>query len=336
MPCGYHHLTRDERCQIHALKKSGESMRRIAAFLGVSPSTVSRELRRNRDQNGWRPVQAQRFAEDRRRAASSSPRKMSPTLWGQVEAKLEEGWSPEQISGRFALEKVVSVSATWIYRHVWADRAGGGTLYQRLRRRGKKRNRRGRDGSGRGVIPNRVDISERPAVVAEKRRAGDWEVDTIIGGGHRGALVSMVDRATKFTLLERVDRKTAAAVGNSLVLALGTLQPLVHTITADNGKEFAGHVAVAAALGAEFYFATPYHSWERGLNEHTNGLIRQFFPKQTDFRAVSSEEVQRVQDMLNARPRRVLGFQTPAEALQRAFARAATRRPLADHLLNLT
>ena len=154
-----------------------------------------------------------------------------------------------------------------------------------------------------GVIPGRIDIRERPAVVEEKSRVGDWEVDTIIGAKHQGALVSVVDRASKFTFLEHVTGKTAGAVGAAIRRCLMPVLALVHTITADNGKEFAGHQLLAKTLSALFFFATPYHSWERGLNEHTNGLVRQYFPKSTDFKTLDPAAVKRVQELLNNRPR---------------------------------
>ena len=318
MPSGYHHLTYEQRCQIYTLCKRGESQREIAAEIGCSASSVSRELKRNSGGRGYRFKQAQRLAAGRRRAASSVPRKMTRALWDVVEDRLALGWSPEQIAGRLDLEGVVSVSFQWIYRHVWDDRARGGGLYLNLRRRGKKRNRRGRDGAGRGVIPGRVDISARPGIVEDKRRIGDWEVDTVIGSRQRGALVSAVERASKFTFLELVASKTASAVEAALARCLGPVSALVHTLTADNGKEFANHVSVARTLSASFFFATPYHAWERGLNEHTNGLVRQYFPKSTDFREVSAASVKQVQEALNNRPRRVLGYRTPAEVFHQA------------------
>ena len=318
MADGYHHLTYGSRCQIYALKKSGASTRGVARALEVSASTVSRELRRNRGRRGYRMKQAQRLSEERRRKASSRPRKLTAERWSWIEGKLRLQWSPEQIAGRLRLEGGLPVGKTWIYHQVWKDRAACGTLYRNLRRRGKKANRRGRSGAGRGVIPGRVDIAERPAVVESKRRVGDWELDTIIGARHRGALVSMVDRCSKFTFLQRVAGKTSSAVGGAILACLRPVSALAHTLTADNGKAFAGHREVAAGLSAGFYFATPYHSWERGLNEHTNGLVRQYFPKATDFTGVGEARVRQVQDLLNGRPRRALGYRTPAEVFGEA------------------
>ena len=318
MPSGYHHLTYPERCQIYALRKSGYSIRAIARELNRSHTTIARELRRNSGDRGYRHKQAERTARERRRASSSRPWKLTAALWVVIEGRLRRAWSPEQIAGRLRREGVVSVSPEWIYQHIRKDRRMGGHLWRSLRRRGKRPNvTAGRD-SGRGCIPNRVDIAARPARVEAKSRVGDWEADTMIGKGHSGALVTLVDRMSKLVLIQRVTHKTAAAVGDAIRTMLAPYP--VHTITADNGKECAGHAAIATALEARFFFARPYASWERGLNEHTNGLIRGYYPKGTDFRAVTSEDVQRVQDALNARPRKVLGYRTPQEVMAAADA----------------
>ena len=313
MPVGYHHLTQCERCQINTLLHRGFSKREIARELGRDPGTISRELSRNRGQRGYRHKQAHGKATSRRREASAVPRKMTPERWAVVEDRLREGWSPEQIAGRYRQQGEVMAGKERIYQHVRGDRKAGGTLYRHLRRRGKKPNWRGGRHAGRGHIPGRVDIADRPLVVDEKSRIGDWELDTIVGARHRGALVSSVDRGSKFTFLERVDVKTASAVSEAITRRMGPVRDRVHTCTADNGKEFAGHREISDALGTGFYFATPYHSWERGLNEHTNGLVRQYFPKSTDFRKVTDAQVRAVEDRINQRPRKALGYRTPAE-----------------------
>ena len=316
----YKHLAREERLLIQELRQDGYSCHQIAFKLDRDHTTISRELKRNSTKGGYQYKQADEFARRRRSEASSVPRKMTEQLWAMIDDILvNKRWSPEQIAGRLRLEGVLSVSAKWIYEHIWADRAEGGILFRYLRRRGKKPNRRGRDGAGRGVIPGRVDISERPKEVERKERVGDWEVDTITGSRHRGALVSVVDRASKFTFLSKVGAKTAQEVGDALVRCLGPVRELVFTITADNGKEFAGHGKVSAELCAGFYFAAPYHSWERGLNEHTNGLVREFIPKSQDLRDIDPVKVGMVQDMLNTRPRKALGYRTPAEVLCEAL-----------------
>ena len=318
----YTHLAQEERFLIQNLFQEGGSLRKIAKQLGRSPSTVSREVKRNKGKRGYRYKQANEFAERRRREASLTPRKITPEHWAMIEHLLvHEHWSPEQIAGRLRRKEAVSISPKWIYYYIWADKAAGGTLYKSLRRRGKKPNRRGRDGSGRGVIPGRVDISKRPTEVEDKSRVGDWEADTIVGTKHLGAIVSLVDRKSKFTFLSKVDAKKAEEVSNAMLSDLGAVKELVHTITADNGKEFAGHSRVSEELEAGFYFAAPYHSWERGLNEHTNGLVREFFPKSEDLRKIDAAEIKMVQDMLNNRPRKVLDYRTPAEVFYEALGK---------------
>ncbi len=325
----YRHLTLEERFLIYKLRQAGWSYRQIAVSLGRNHATISREIKRNSGKRGYRYKQADKSAKRRRREASAVPRKMTQERWAMVEDRLvNEHWSPEQISGRLHREGVLSVSTKWIYSRIWADRKAGGTLHKSLRRRGKKPNRRGRDGSGRGVIPGRVDISKRPREVEYKSRVGDWEADTIVGAKHSGAFVSLVDRHSKFTLLHPVEQKTAEDVGAAMLWCLEPVKALVHTITADNGKEFAGHAKVAERLSTGFYFATPYHSWERGLNEHTNGLVREFFPKKQDLRKVDPEEVKRVQGLLNTRPRKALGYRTPVEV----FCEALGKSPVVSEL----
>ena len=318
----YTHLAQEERFLIHKHLQAGRSYSEIGRDLGRHHTTISREVKRNTGGRGYRYKQANEFAKHRRSKASSVPRKMSEELWAMIKELLtRECWSPEQIAGRLALRGVVSISAKWIYDCIWADRADGGTLYQCLRRRGRKPNRRGRDGSGRGVIPGRVDITQRPAEVEEKNRVGDWEADTIVGTKHRGALVSLVERASKFVCLHKVGAKTAREVGDAILGCLGPVREVVHTITADNGKEFAGHSRVSEGLCAGFYFATPYRSWERGLNEHTNGLVREYFPKKRDLSEVDPEEVREVEEQLNTRPRKSLGYSAPCEVFYNALGR---------------
>ena len=311
MPKGYHHMTQDIRSQIYALKATGTSLRKIARVVGYHVSNISREITQNTGSRGYRYKQAHAKAVERRTAASRAPTKMTPTLVTRIESHLLEDWSPDQISGRLETEGI-KISLESIYQHIRKDRYAGGDLYKHLRHQGKKYNKRGSSKTaGRGLIPNRVDIDERPKIVEEKSRIGDWEGDTIIGAQHQGAIVSYVDRHSKFTVLKLVDRKTADLVTQATLEKLSGV--LVHTITYDNGKEFADHASISQALGASCYFAKPYHSWERGLNEHTNGLVRQYLPKGTSFREVSDETVQAIADKLNHRPRKSLGYQTPME-----------------------
>jgi len=304
----YTQLTQEERYQIDALMKAGHSLSEIACLLGRSKSTISREVRRNKGLRGYRPKQAHRLALERRRA-KCSPRIPDET-WQWVERLLREDWSPEQISRWLAREKRLHVSHERICQHILQDKRAGGDLHTHLRCQKPRRKRYGTY-DRRGRIPNQKSIEERPAVVERRGRIGDWELDTIIGKGHSGVLVSVVERKSKLTLLAKVPDKTAQSVHQGILELLGPLEDRVHTLTADNGKEFAHHEAIAQALSAEFYFAHPYASWERGLNENTNGLVRQYFPKDRDFSTITDEEVQMVMDKLNNRPRKCLAMKTP-------------------------
>ena len=315
MPKGYHHLTHIQRCQIYTLNARGDSYRCIAIHLNVHPSTIGREIKRNSGLKGYRHTGAHLKACARKNKTPNS--KMNPEIIAALREKLKLGWSPVQISGHLKRHGNQAVSHETIYKYIWKDKRSGGTLYKSLRRKGKKHNKRAKQNAGRGFIPNRVDISLRPDIVEDKTRLGDWEIDTIIGARHKGAIVSMVERSSKLTKLVRVPRKTAKLVAEALCKRLKPLEAFVHTITADNGKEFSQHEAVSAELSAGFYFATPYHSWERGLNEHTNGLVREYFPKSTNFLEVSAEQVLKVESLLNNRPRKVLGFETPLERFAR-------------------
>ena len=323
----YRHLQYDERCQIRALHKQGVSISEIARQLGRHKSTVSRELRRNAGKAGYRHKQAQRKSEQRRRLASSGPRKLTAAVWNIVRTLLLLHWSPEQIAGRLKRCGVVSVSFSWLYQRIHQDRARGGKLYIFLRQRGRKRRCKAAGAAGRGCIPHRRDISERPAAVDEKRRAGDWEGDTIIGKGHQGAAVTLVERVSKYLVLKSVARKTAALVGHAVTDLPAPFAPLVLTLTFDNGKEFAGHRDIAQALSADVYFARPYSSWERGLNEHTNGLVRQYVGKGETLCDIDPARLQQAADRINHRPRRELDFRTPHEVFSEVCRSAAIPPP---------
>ncbi len=321
MPKGYHHLTYEQRCQLQALKKRGDSVSKIAEALKVDPSSIYREIARNSKDNNYDYREANKIASERRHVASSQRTKMTPWLIAIVEKYLKFQWSPVQISGRLKkFYRGKAISHEMIYRHIWNNKQLGGSLYKHLRHNGKKYNKRSSGKAGRGCIPGRIDIAQRPSIVEDKIRLGDWEVDTIIGKEHKGAIVSIVDRYSKLTMLAKVSRKTSCEVEKALVMKLKQVQDCIYTITSDNGKEFANHIAISKKLNADFYFARPYHSWERGLNEHTNGLVRQYIPKSASFDKLSEEDVQKVEDLLNNRPRKALNFLTPIEVfnLQRA------------------
>ena len=318
----YQQLAYDQRCQISALKERGCSQREIAESIGVSQSTVSRELARNTGFRGYRHKQAQNRANKRRKEAAVAT-KMTLKMITLIELKIRLEWSPEQISGWLLEEREELISHETIYLHVWADKKAGGDLYTHLRRQGKKYDKRRNEKASRGQIKNRISIDERPEIVEDKSRIGDWEIDTVIGKGHSGALVTIVERVTKFTVAKQVDNKSAAAVTAATIELLRPLKDVVLTITADNGKEFSFHEEMGRELNADVYFAHPYSSWERGLNENTNGLLRQYFPKKTDFKKVSQKEVLHAVERLNARPRKDLGFKTPADLMNKYRAAKA-------------
>jgi len=299
--------------------KAGHNQSQIGVVVGCHKSTISRELRRNRGLKGYRPYQADELAYDRQCAAYRA--RIAWQTWEQVERLLRQDWSPEQISGRLKLEHQPTVSHECIYLYVYAEKRRGGTLHRHLRSQKKQRKRY----SGylrRGQIPNRISIDKRPQIVASKGRFGDWEADTIVGARHKGGILSVVERKSKLTRLRKLATKGAAEMKDNAILLLAPLAAKVHTITVDNGKEFCEHELIAVGLNARLYFAHPYSSWERGLNENTNGLVRQYFPKKYEFARITNQDLQQVEDLLNNRPRKTLGYRTPNEVFfkQRSVA----------------
>jgi IS30 family transposase len=306
----YRQLAREQRYQIKSLMKEGHNQTQIAANIGCHKSTISRELRRNRGAKGYCPYQADELAYDRQCEAYRS--RIAWETWQEVERLLRQDWSPEQIAGRLRLEKQPTVSHECIYLYVYAEKRRGGTLHQHLRSQKKQRKRY----SGyirRGQIPNRISIDKRPQIVARKGRFGDWEADTIVGARHKAGILSVVERKSKLTRLRKLATKAAAEMKDNSIELLAPLAAKVHTITVDNGKEFCDHELIAAGLQAHVYFAHPYASWERGLNENTNGLVRQYFPKKYEFAKITDQDLQQVEDLLNSRPRKTLGYRTPNE-----------------------
>jgi len=303
----YKQLTQHQRYQIYALLKSGHTQTEIAEAIEVNKSTISRELKRNVGHRGYRPKQAQRKAMSRRQRER---RRIHPETWAWVEEKIREDWSPEQIKLWMKTNAETSVSHEWIYQYIYADRRAGGDLYQHLRCQKKRRKRYGSH-DRRGQIPDRVSIEQRPAIVNERKRLGDWEADTVIGQQSHYALVTLVDRMSRYTLIKKIDRRTAAVTKTAIIHLLQPYKLKTLTITCDNGREFTAHQALASELEAEVYFAHPYASWERGTNENTNGLLRQYFPKGSDFSKITDEQVKLAQKRLNTRPRKCLDARTP-------------------------
>ncbi len=236
--------------------------------------------------------------------------RIAPETWVLVEEKLRFDLSPEQIAGKFK-KSGIAIIHEHIYKYIYADKRAGGDLWKHLRCQKKRRKRAG-GCDRRGKIPNRRSIEERPTIVEKRTRLGDWEVDLILGKNHQGAVVTLTERKSRFTLLRSVPSKKANMVAQVIISLLNWVKPL-ESITADNGKEFAGHQEIAQALSVDFYFAHPYASWERGTNENTNGLIRQYLPKSRSLKDVSMQEETMIMDRLNLRPRKCLDFMTPYE-----------------------
>ena len=313
-------FTESDRAVLAELLALQVSKKEIAARLKKDRSAIYRELARNSGPLGYLPIEAQQRALARRRVLPRRRPKLSdPRVREYVERGLEQCWSPDQIAGRsrrdFPRDRQRQLSRQTIYD--WIDQPQQRETWRPLLRFGQRRKR---PESSR--LPGAVAIAGRPRVVDQRRRFGDWEGDTIVGRGHRGGLVSLVERKSGYTLLARVDDRRAATVRRAAQQQFTALPPhLRRTLTFDNGKEFAEHEALATATGMKIYFAQPYCSWQRGTNENTNGLVRQYLPKGTDLTAYSHREVAAIQTSLNDRPRKRLGYLTPHEVLTKNAAR---------------
>lgn len=310
------HLTYQERQFLSRLKKERKSKAEIARLLGRHRSTIYRELDRNAGPRGYGPRRAQRLAEERR-LASRRPHQMDdPSVHQYVQERLKHYWSPDQIAGRVRRD-FPRVPSRWlsdqtIYDWIRRHRPG----WRKLLRRG------GRPPEKRGKLTDVVRIKGRPEVINRRRRYGDWEGDTLVGKGRGSALVSLVERKSGYLRIGRVDSMKSDATMRVVKSRVKDLPPaLRRSMTFDNGKEFAEHCQLTRRLRLDVYFADPYASWQRGTNENTNGLLRQYFPKGTDFTRISHDEVARVEQSLNERPRMRLGYRTPAEILQHRMCR---------------
>ena len=301
----------------------GYSQTAIADIIGVNKSTISRELRRNGPNRGrvkrrtagagaYRPAGAHKQAVARR--VGKSRARIARQDGQLIERLLHEQWSPEQLSLWLGRNAGVSVSHEWIYSYIRTDKDHGGLLYQHLRCREKWKKRYGSQ-ARQGSIPNRVSIEQHPMLVEQRARIGDGELDTVRGKNNTAVMLTMVERATRFVYIDILPHRKALVVSAALVRNLAALKHRVHTLTADNGSEFAGHEVVRDALQADFYFAHPYASWARGTNENTHGLIRQYFPKGYALSTITTSQLAHVVDQINNRPRQCLGMKTPNQAL---------------------
>lgn len=308
----YNQLTENERYQIYVMLKAGHSQKEIALYLNRCPSTISRELKRNRGLRGYRPAQAQHLSDTRRRTAPKA-RKLTDEVKGWLDKLLRQELSPQQAVDYLKRHKTLDLHHETVYQWIYADKRSGGDLYRHLRIAAKPYRKRYGHYDRRGKIVGRRDIDERPRVVDRRTRIGDWEGDTIVGKGRKSALLTMVERKTLFSVIVRLTGKRADLLAQAAIEGMKHMEERVKTITLDNGLEFAQHAVIAAGLEADIYFAHPYASWQRGTNENTNGLIRQYFPKGTDFNLVSDEQIARVMDRLNNRPRKTRGCRSPNE-----------------------
>lgn len=322
----YQQLSGEERDLLSVLRAGGAGVRGIARELERDPSTISREVKRNRSEKYGKYLghRAQGRAEQRCRAASQRARIRDPKVRKYVEEHLAKQWSPEQIAGRAKRKRIGRVSHETIYRYIYdqGDPQRRKELIACLRRahRRRKPRRAGRH-DRRGKIPNRTPLTERPAEAATRRRKGHWEGDMMVSQQSKAALKVMVDRKSRLTRIKRVPRRTKELVTAATVSILMDY-PLCQrrTLTLDNGLEYAGHEDITNETEVRCYFTRPYTSWEKPVVENTNGLIREYFPKRTDFKKVSDDEVQFVEDRLNDRPRKCLGFRTPNEAFYPSVA----------------
>jgi IS30 family transposase len=308
----YTQLTCEQRYHIYLLNKQGYNQTFIAKSMHRDKSTISRELTRNTGKRGYRYQQADRLATERHQKKNKAI-KLTHDVRSYIRTKLKLYWSPEQIVGRLEVDKNIKISAETAYRFVLQNKAVGGELYKYLRHQHKKYRKRYGKNDYRGRIPNRIDIDERPTIVDTRIRIGDWEVDLIIGKGHKGGFATLAERKSRLYLALPIKYKTASAANEAILKLLQPIKHWVKTLTFDNGREFSWHDELAKKLDCGTYFAKPYHSWERGLNENHNGLLRQFFPKKMALDKVSEKETFKAIDLMNNRPRKCLGFKTPFE-----------------------
>lgn len=313
----YRRLREDDRPIIYRMRKAGNTQEQIAHALGFSQSTISKELRRNVGLRGYRPKQAQLKADYRRFRKRQRHRVIEGEAEASVRERLARKHSPEQICGALRREGHRAPSRTSIYTFIQADRQRGGGLYQHLRINGKRRYRH-RNKASRGKLPARIGIEERPPVVDRRDRYGDWECDLIAGCRGGGYLLSLYERKSRYGTLAMLPGKDATVTAQAVIKALQGYR--VHTITYDNGLEFAGHQQVSHALDAVGYFCQPYHSWEKGGVENFNGLVRQYLPKGTNFLDVGEASLAHIETELNERPRKTLHFQSPTYLKHRIAA----------------
>ena len=314
----YHQITAAERYTIGALRRQGLTAAAIARCLGRHRSSIGREVDRNRTRHdgSYRAELADFYARGRC-AQSRLNQRFGPDAWQLVRARLAEQWSPEQIAGRLAADGRLSISHETIYRYIWDDCERGGVLYTQLRGAQKQRRKRYGRYDSRGRLAGKRAITERPASAEHRTQVGHLEGDTVMGSPDQHCVLTLVDRKSGYTMIGKLAERTIDATNRRTVMLLRTARRRTHTITVDNGTEFHGYKTIEAQTAARFYFATPHHSWERGTNENTNGLIRQYLPKGQSMRALTQHACNTIARQLNRRPRKRLGYRTPEECYER-------------------
>jgi len=306
------HITQSQRYTISCMLKKGYKQSEIAEAIDKDKSVVFREIQRNSNAKSKRYCSdlADRKYRERQKDKIKSIR-FTPQIKESVNELIKLDYSPEQVVGILKKEGKDIVSTETLYQYIWKDKKNKGQLYLHLRNQGKRYRKRGASKDSRGIIKNRISIDKRPDLVENRERFGDLEVDLIIGKGHNQAILTINDRASGVLKMTKVKSKEADVVSLAMNSLLENWKPYLHTITSDNGKEFAGHQEVAQAIEIDYYFARPYHSWERGSNENLNGLIRQYFTKGSDFRSITEKRLAEVEEKLNNRPRKRFGFESP-------------------------
>jgi IS30 family transposase len=304
------HLTQEQRYTISRMLQAGCARKEICIAIGKDKSVISRELKRNMSPRGYSPSLAQRYADERKERLHKQ-RKFTESIRLKIVKDLtEEQWSPEQIVGKARRNGIPMVSHERIYQYIRADKEQGGVLYKQLRHRLKHRKRP--VGGKKVVIPDKISIDQRPDCINRKQRFGDWEIDTIVGKDGKGAILTATERTTGFLLMKKLAQgKNAKALAKELFFLMLPYKNWVLSITSDNGSEFYEHKYISQKLGAKYYFAHPYSSWERGLNEYTNKLIRQYIPKKHLFTDYDDTFIETIQHKINRRPRKKLNFENP-------------------------
>ena len=317
----YTHITVEQRIKIETLLKAVHKVSFIAKQLKIHRSSIYREIERNKTKTGrYNAAFAQELSEEQKERFSHN-RSFTFSMEKFIREKLsKEQWSPEQIWGYCKENNIDMVSHESIYKFVYQDKYNGGLLYKNLRVASKKyRKRYGSGKNKRDIIKNKISIDERLDCINNKERVGDWEIDTIVGKDNKGAIVTIAERATAFVLIAKLNGKNAQELAEAVVRLMMPFKKLVLSITSDNGTEFAMHEYISKKLGALFYFAHPYSSWERGLNEYTNRLIRQYIPKRTDFESINHLYINEITMKLNRRPRKKLNYNTPGKMFLTKF-----------------